>query len=151
MKTKTATILIVTILASLLVGTFAINAFSIKELKLKVKWKPVSYALSGPVPDPWQVELYFAPARPVEEVDPSTLLLEGMYEPVSSYLHPNKPRLVACFDGYDVLNAILIKAGHLMPGRDYRVWLEISGFLHDGTPFSGEGGVILEVPEISPP
>lgn len=152
MKTKTTTLLSITLLASLLIGAIALTMVSAPTaLKLKVKWKPVNFVLDNPPPDPWNAEIYFAPARPLDEIDTTTLRLEGTYAPESDpYPSAIKPRLVVPFDGYDVLEALLLKAGHMAPG-EYRVWLEITGQLTDGTPFEGKGGINLLVPENPPP
>jgi len=143
-------------LVALLVGAIAFNALAPPgQLKLKVKWKPVSYVLDNPAPDPWIAELYFAPARDVNQIDTSTLLLEGMYTPSGTpyLLSGTPPRLAVPFDGADVLRALLSKAPHMAPG-EYRILLTITGNLkteYGGTAFSGDGGINLIVPDVSPP
>lgn len=94
MKPKILTLISLTILATLLIGAFTLNALAPKpELKLKVKWKPAAYTSDSWAPDPWIAEIYFAPPRPVTDINPSTLLLEGMYSPSATpYLHPTKDR-----------------------------------------------------------
>jgi len=151
MKAKKLTLISIVLLAGILVGAVAIMGSSAKELKLKVKWTPRNYAISSPVPNPWNAELYFAPPRPLDDIDPTTILLEGMYAPISDpYPSTHTARLIVPFDGYDVLMLVLLKAGHVTPG-EYRVYLEITGQLDDGTPFAGEGGINLIVPEPNGP
>jgi len=152
MKTRTLTILSLTILASLLLGAVAFTVLSApQELKLKVKWRPVNYVFGNAPPDPWIAEVYFAPLRPVDEIDPSTIRLEGTYTPSGpTYEVGTPPRLAIPFNGNEVLRALLIKAPHMAPG-EYRILLEITGALDDGTPFRGSGGINLIVPENSPP
>lgn len=152
MKPKKLTLISLALLVTLLVGAIAIIVVSApKELKLKVKWTPRNYLLDNLAPDPWDAELYFAPPRPLDEIDPETIRLEGIYQPVSApYLSTKTNRLIVPFDGYEVLGALLLKAGHLAPG-EYRILLEITGQLIDGTPFSGKGGINLIVPENPPP
>ena len=152
MKTRKLTLLSIALLATLLIGAAAINVlWGAKELKLKVKWKPRNYIFENAPPDPWDAQIYFAPPRTFDDVNSSTIRLEGVYAPESDpYLAENMPRLVVPFDGSNVLAALLSKAGHLAPG-EYRIWLEITGKLIDETPFRGKGGINLIIPEIPPP
>jgi hypothetical protein len=144
-------------LVALLIGAVAFNVFApAKELKLKVKWKPVAYTLGNPVPDPWSAEIFFAPLRDLNEIDESTLLLEGMYSPsgTPSIMSSSPPRMSVPFDGNDVIRAVLAKAPHLEPGFTYHIYLTISGYLkseYGGNAFSGEGAVNLVIPELPPP
>jgi len=143
-------------LVLLLVGAVAFNTLAAdKALKLKVKWKPVNYVLDNPPPDPWIAEIYFAPLRDLNEIDTSTLLLEGIYTPSGTpyLLSGTPPRLAVPFDGADVLRALLSNAPHMAPG-EYRILLTITGNLkteYGATPFSGDGGINLVVPDVSPP
>ncbi len=157
MNLRKVTLLSATILAILLIGAVAFNVFSApKDLKLKVKWRPVQYRLGDPVPDDWDAEIFFAPLRDLNEIDTDTLLLEGMYSPsgTPTILATSPPRMTVPFDGDDVIRAVLEKSPHLDPGFTYHVYLTISGNLKPefgGTPFSGDGAINLEIPEISPP
>ena len=157
MNLKKVTLLSAAILVTLLVGAVALNAIAgDKALKLKVKWRPVTYTLGNPPPDPWHAEIFFAPLLPLEQIDTSTILLEGMYSPsgTPTILATSPPRMSVPFDGDDVLRAVLAKAPHLEPGFTYHISLTITGNLkteYGGTPFSGDGAVNLIIPEISPP
>ena len=152
MKPKILTLISLTLLASLLIGAFAFTAFAPKpELKLKVKWKPAAYTTDSWAPDPWIAEIFFAPPRPVETINPSTILLEGIYSPSAPPYHsPSKERLEVPFNGWDVVAALYTKAPHMNPGN-YLVWLEITGNLNDGTLFRGSGCINMTIPEGSPP
>ncbi len=158
MKTRKLTLLLLTLLATLLIGAAVINVlWAPKTLKLKVQWKPVDYVLDNPIPDPWNAEIWFVGGEyEFDEIDPASLLLEGVYEPESDpYESETRPRLVVPFDGYDVLDIVLLKAGHMSVG-EYRVWLEITGEVVDKktqqrTPFEGKGGITLIIPENPPP
>ena len=157
MKSRKLTLLSVTLLVALVTGALLINVlWAPKTLKIKVKWKPVDYVLDNPLPDPWNAEIWLVGDYNIDEIDPTSLELEGKYEPVyEPYEAEDRPRLVVPFDGHDVLEAVLLKAGHLAPG-EYRVWLEITGEHVDKktqqiTPFEGKGGISLIVPENSPP
>lgn len=152
MKQGKLTLLSISLFVALIAGALIINATGVKPLKLKVKWKPVEYPLDGPPADPWNAEIYFSPPRDLSEIDPSTLLLEGMYTPTADpYMATAKPRLVVPFNGNDVVAAVMAKAPHMAPGTEMRIWLEITGALYDGTTFAGEGGINVIVPETPPP
>jgi len=152
MKARTTTLLSLTLLASLLIGAIAVTVLSAPQvLKLKPKWKPNHYVLSTSVPDPWNAEVLFAPVRPLDDINASTIRLEGEYQPSGTpYMTPIRPRLVIPFFGGDVLEAMLRKAGHLSIG-EYNINLEITGNLNDGTPFRGSKGIILIIDSGSPP
>ncbi len=152
MKSRKLTLLYFALVSMLVIGAVVVSIVSAPpKLKLKVKWKPPDYLLDNPVPDPWNAEIYFAPPQDLSQIDPATLRLEGLYEPESDpYMSPSG-RLVVPFDGYDVLSALLLKVGHMAPGAEFRVDLEITGEFYDGTQFAGEGGVNLLIPEIPPP
>ena len=152
MKTRKLTILYLALLITLVLSVVAITASAKKPAKLKVKWRPPNYVLDNMPPDPWNAEVFFAPPRDLGEIDTATVLLEGLYTLESApYLTEKTSRLVLPFDGYDVLAAVLLKGGHMMPGQEYRVYLEITGEFNDGTPFAGEGGINLIIPEIPAP
>jgi len=153
MKLSKLTLLSLTLLTTLLLGAVAINVIlAPAEIKLKVKWKPVEYLMDSPSPpDPWWAELS-APRINPDDIVTSTILLEGLYS-----IRPTPPpymtltgRLAVPFYGGDVLTALLAKAPHLAPG-EYRINLEITGQLDDGTPLRGSGGITLWVNEIPPP
>ena len=156
MKT-TKLIIAIAILTTILIGAIALNTFAAdKTLKLKVKWKPVSYTLGNPVPDPWYAEIFFAPIRDLNQIDTSTILLEGMYTPsgTPTILNSSPPRMSIPFDGDDVIRAVLMKAEHMAPGFTYHIYLTISGNLkpeYGSTPFTGEGAINLVIPELPPP
>jgi len=152
MKPKTLTLISIALLTTLMLGAVAVNVFSAPpELKLKAKWKPATYTMDNNPPDPWNAEIYFAPPRTLTDIDPSTLLLEGLYSPESPpYPHAFKDRLVVPFDGYDVLSALLPKLPHLQPGT-FEIFLEITGRLYDGRSFRGTGSITVTVPEPPPP
>jgi len=156
MKLNKIPVILAALVVTLLVGAVAFNIFApAEQLKLKVKWRPVTYTLGDPVPNPWTAEIFFAPIRDLNEIDTNTLILEGMYAPSGTpyLLQSSSPRMAVPFDGDDVLRAIVTKASHMTPGT-YQIYLEISGNLKTefgGTPFTGSGGINLVVPEVFPP
>jgi len=152
MKLRKLTLLSITILASLLIGAFAVTVLSAPPvLKLKVKWKPATYTLDSTAPDPWNAEIFFAPPRPLSDVDITSLRLEGTIQPKSPpYLDPSKNgRIIVPFIGDDVVEALLSKLPHYTPGQ-FIIFLEISGRLKDGKPFKGSGPITLTLPELPP-
>lgn len=157
MRTPKIATLSIALLVTLLVGAIALNVFAPQQsLNLKVKWRPVVYILGNPIPTPWIAEVFFAPSHPLEEVDTTTILLEGMYPPSGTpwILQSSPPRLAVPFNGFDVLRAVLSKAPHMAPGFTYHITLTISGNLkpeYGGTAFSGDGAINLEIPTESPP
>ena len=156
MKLNKIVIISAAILVTLLAGAIAFNVLAPpQDLKLKAKWRPVTYTLGNPVPHPWRAEIFFAPLRDLNQIDTSTLLLEGIYTPsgTPTLMQSSPPRMSVPFDGDDVLRALLSKMGHMGPGI-YHIYLEISGNLkaeYGGTPFSGSGAIDLVVPDVSPP
>jgi len=156
MKLNKIAIIAAAILVTMLVGAFAFNALApAKELKLKVKWRPPTYTIGNPLPDPWNAEIFFAPIRDLNEIDITTLKLEDGSTPIGTpyLLSGNPPRMAVPFDGDDVINALLSKTTHLAPGT-YQIYLGVTGNLkpeYGGTAFSGSGPIDLIVPEPSPP
>ncbi len=130
---------------------------TVRATLAQVWWRPSHYTLDNPVPDPWQARLFGPPhtAIPAADIDPATILLEGMFSPLGP---PNEPyltfrdfELVVSFDGYDVLTAILLKAGYLIPGENNPADLVITGQTYEGTPFRGTGRIQMYVPAPPPP
>jgi len=151
MKTKKLTLISLGLLASLVLGLYIVGVYSPPpRARVKGRFYPRTWS-EGPVPQPWNVELGFAPKRGVDEIATSTILLEGLYSP-SSEPYDRKNRVVVPFDGYDVLAAAILKAGHLTPGS-HLIFLTITGELKDGTPFStGMSSVIvLFIDDLPPP
>lgn len=154
MKTRKLTILSLALLATLVLSIFVIEVFSPPKVKAKARFYPRTHTLDGP-PTTWNAHLSFSPPRSVDEIDTSTIRLEGVYSPSAEpYDLPKKgKRVVVPFDGYDVLTAALLKAGHMAPGSANLIFLEITGQLKDGRPFrTGMSGcIVIFVPELPPP
>ena len=156
MKTRKLTLIYLTLIATLVLGIFAVEVLSgPKKARVKGWFYPRTYTLGTPLPDTWDVWLKFAPPRSVDEIDTETIRLEDRYEPCKPYPYDLKNRVVVPFKAKDVLRAAiekLVHDGFLLPGS-YLVYLEVTGLLKDGTPFStGMSSVIvLYVPEPNPP
>ena len=156
MKTRTIALISITLLATLLIGSIAISTLTgAKELKLKVKWVPRVYEKGNPLPNPWNAQVYFAPLRPVEEINCSTLQLtcitHGGHAPIGPCTVLTNNRLQVPFSGWDVLHILYGGMGHMAPG-EYRIYLEITGKLkYSGTTFKGSGGINFVVPNSTGP
>lgn len=122
-----------------------------KILKAKVKWKPKKYTLGMPVPDLWIAEIETKKLRKHQQIDPASILLEGIYSPVSDPYPKKRRKLNVPFSGEDVLNLMLLKLGHFTPGNRYRIRLEITGNILGKCgkliPFRGMGHIKLIIPE----
>jgi hypothetical protein len=158
MKTRTTIILASTVLAILLIGAFVLDVFSAPpRLRAKAYWKPNTYDIANPVPQPWNVWLHFASNDiHASDLDASSILLEGVFAPMGApYDLPGKSGswVVVPFNGFDVLAVAIAEAGHMVPEQSYLVFLTITGQTIDGTPFSTEnsGVVVLFDPPVSPP
>jgi hypothetical protein len=152
---KPRTIGFVLVLIALMgLGVFVIEVYSPRAARVKAWFYPRTHTLDNPPPQPWNVDLKFSPPRTVDEIDTSTILLEGRYSPSAEpYNHPRvRSRVVVPFDGYDVLEAAILKTGHMTPGS-HTVFLEITGQLKDGTPFNtgGSGVIVIFVDDFPPP
>jgi len=152
MKPRKLTMLSVTLLASLVLGIFVVDVLSKPpRARVKGRWYPRTWTDGTSVAQPWNIELGFAPPRSVDEINTSTILLEGLYSP-SEEPYDRKNRVVVPFDGFDVLAAASHASGHMTPGS-HLIYLEVTGELTDGTPFStGMSSVIvLFIDNFSPP
>jgi len=166
MKTRTLTLISITLLATLVLGaTFTLTQAQ-KPVGAGVKWDPKYYTWDTvPPPDPWTAAVSTHGGHKAQtEINVTTVLLEGLYSPgcVKYPSDPNYapspalhgPALNIPFDGWDVKAAIEPKLpGHmgiLIPGT-YRISLTITGKLYSGETFSGDGVVVVTVPNSPPP
>jgi len=154
MKPKRLTIISLVLLATILAGTGAIIALSADTVKANVKWDPKSWMWDGTPPSPWNAELMLTGGHGIEEVDATTILLDGLYSPSAPISPaPHGPKVMVPFSGWDVKAAIAPKLpehmGIFIPGR-YKIELEISGYLlpaYGGEAFRGIGTVTVTVAE----
>ena len=154
MKLQKLTLVYVILLATILVSTGAIIALSAPDIKANVKWVPKTYTWDNLPPDPWSAEVALTGGHKADEIDGTTIWLEGMYLPSGPlYPAPHGPKVMVPFDGWDVKAAIEPKLpwhmGIVMPGR-YRIELEITGNTlpeYGGLPFRGIGTITITVPE----
>lgn len=146
MKLEKSILVYLTMLTML--GTSSILVFSQgTEVKANVAWNPRSYTLYSTVPNPWNAEIWLTRGHKRDEINTTTILLEGVYPPMADpYPATHGPRLIIPFNGETVKMLLLQKLVHEAPGR-HRVPLIITGFLLDGIPFRGVGYIKLTIPE----
>jgi hypothetical protein len=150
-KTSKLTLLTIGIIATLLLGTFAITTITAQtEKKLYYFWYPYSYALDQAPPEPWTAYVFGVQQKRVRDINPSTILLEGAFSPKSTKLILFNLIMIVTFHGYDVVQAIWFKNPHMAPGT-YKVSLDITGFLKDGTPFRGSASISVTIADPPPP
>jgi len=151
MKTWKLTLICLTLITTVTLGIFAVEMGSAgKTARVKGFSYPRTHTLENPVPEPWNIDLKFAPPRGVDEIDTSSILLEGVrVDYADPYNHPKKrSRMVVPFDGYGVLDVVIKKLSHMgpiVPGS-HLVFIEVTGLLADGvTPFSTGGSCVIVV------
>lgn len=81
----------------------------------------------------------------MKNINTETIRLEGNVAPEATKLWLFNLILIASFDGQAVRDALLLKAGHMAPGKQL-IYLEISGQCKDGTPFKGTASIELTNP-----
>jgi hypothetical protein len=151
MKTRTLTLLYTAILASLLTGAFVITTITAQtEKKLYYFWYPYSYCLDQAPAEPWNAYVFGVSGARVRDINKATIKLEGLYSPTSTKLILWNLIMIMSFSGYDVVEALGSKLPHLGPGN-YRVYVDITGLLNNGTPFRGSASISVTVPEPPPP
>jgi hypothetical protein len=117
----------------------------------QVKFDPKLFRLD--TPDPVIAHVKFAQPyeRNVTEVDPATVLLEGLIAPVATWTTQAPPEFVAQFDGHLVASVLWSKIYHMgittpKPWVPTKIELRISGSLIDGTAWQGTGEIKILIP-----
>lgn len=147
MKLGKPTLIYLIILITMLGASTVLVLPKGSEVKAKVKWRPKKYLLDAPVPYPWNAEIWLTGGHKRDEIDIATIRLEGTYSPSDTPTPAvHGPRLIVPFDGEVVRDLLLVKLPHIAPEK-YRIPLEITGLLQDGTSFRGTGYIHLTVPE----
>jgi hypothetical protein len=151
MNSKRQTQLSIILLATLLIGAFTINSIMAPtEKKLYYFWYPYKTSLDEAPPEPWNAYIWGVSSGRVRDINPATMRLEGLYSPTSTKLILWNLIMIAYFHGYDVVQAIMVKLPHMGPGT-YKVSLEITGNLKDGSPFRGSATITVTTPDPPPP
>ena len=153
MKTSKLLLVSASILAALMLGVVFLQVPAQSALTINVAWNPKSYMWSDLPPNPFNAELWRQKVQTT--LDPSTILLEGLYSPSApAYNATHGPRLVVPFNGADVKAALYAKLpthmGMLIPGT-YKIQLVITGQLYTGETVQGDGPITVTVPSPPPP
>jgi hypothetical protein len=150
MKTRTLTLLYTAILASLLTGAFVITTITAQtEKKLYYFWYPYSYALDQAPAEPWNAYVFAVSGARVRDINTATIQLEG-HSPISTKLILWNLIMIVSFHGYDVVQVLGGKLPHMGPGN-YKVYVDITGLLKNGTPFRGSASISVTVADPPPP
>jgi hypothetical protein len=117
----------------------------------QVKFDPKLFHLDNPAlvithikfPEPYE--------RNITDVDPATVLLEGLIPPVSYSTTRAPPEFIAAFEGSTVAALIWSKIYHMgvttpNPWVPTKLELQISGEFFDGTDWSGTGDIKVLIP-----
>ncbi len=117
----------------------------------QVKFDPKLFSLDTPEPVIAHIKFAQPYERNVTEVDPSTVLLEGLLAPVDTWTTRAPPEFVAQFDGNMVASVLWSKIYHMgittpKPWVPTKVELQISGELVDGTEWHGTGEIKIVIP-----
>jgi hypothetical protein len=168
MKTRKLTLISSVMLALLVVGAVVLISSSGQDPLVPDQVKLVPKHIDMENTGIFQVQIKLSDAAGnvvVEEIDPSTVLLDGMVAPANTwveYLPNGKPKnFIAEFDGGAVKGLIWYLIGHMgltmpNPWNPLPIRLAITGQLYDGTSWEGSGIVLIEnwaggSPPVNPP
>jgi hypothetical protein len=155
MKLRTKPLLYVTLLALLVAVTVVLMSSTGQEPLIADQVKFIPKHIDMENTGDLQVEIKLTDAENnsvVEDIVPSTVLLEGMVSPTNTwieYLPNNKPKLFAAeFDGSAVKGLIWHIITHLdltkpNPWNPLSIRLGIAGQLDDGTPWEGSAIAVV--------
>jgi len=148
MKPRTPTLISIAILTALITGAVFFQTMAqTAALPINVVFDPKSYTWDGLPPSSWNAEIWRQKVQ--DNANYASIRLEGIYLPAATpYPALHGPKLLVPFAGADVKAALFAKLpthlGVLIPGI-YIVRLTVSGTMIDGTPFEGDGSIIVTV------
>jgi len=156
MKTYKMLIISMVISGLLLGGVFILTASADTLIAEQVKITPKPFDLENGDDVLVQVKLARDDSPIVDQIDPSTVLLEGYITPMSTWTTGTPPNFMAEFDGATVTACVISKIIHMgitrpRPWVPVKIDLEIRGYLYDGTPWEGTGEIKVYVPDDPPP
>jgi hypothetical protein len=136
--------------------SFAVLAIqSAPTLTIKGFIVPKKVKLDKPAPSKFYVFVWFRgrSGPSVGDIDPSTLLIEGVVAPLPGSAHHFWFLFCFAVDGTELVDMIWMKVYHMgiPPGKQRKVPLTITGQLYDGTPFEGTLTVKVYHPNPGPP
>ncbi len=157
MKPKKLTLISLTLLALILGGALILSFGSTPLIAEQVKIEPKPFDFDNPDGVTVSVKLSVDDVPVVDQINESTVLLEGFIAPTDTWLAPISNEFVAQFDGETVADWLGIKISHMgletpRPWVPIKVPLKITGLLYDGTPWEGTGEikVYLDGPKAPP-
>jgi hypothetical protein len=157
MKTSTLTVTYSLILLAIVTGLIFSPPVIAQTLDARIEYEPDTIQWDRPAPDWIYANISAKGNWDVSQIDIYTVLLEGTVpaDTTEGSFWVYRRTFNCRFDGQSVINVISVKIIHMgitdpNPHRPYRIPLEITGNLTDGTPFAGTGYIAVKFPE-SPP
>lgn len=156
MKLKKLTLISLTLLALILGGALISGFGSTPLIAEQVKIEPKPFDLDNPDGVMVSVKLSVDDVPVVDQINASTVLLEGFIAPTATGFSPVSNEFVAQFDGEAVADWLSIKISHMgletpRPWVPIKVPLKITGLLYDGTPWEGTGEIKVYLDGPKPP
>ena len=153
MKVDRVALVLLLTFSFLLAGSLLASTGVAETIEAIVKYEPKFLDLAEPYPTR-TFEALIKFEAPDElyatNIDPATVLLEGVLPPIRTGVDEHPPQFEAVFDGYSVVNFViwpkLIHMG-IMPDPKKPTWvyLTITGQLYDETPWQGTDKVAVRV------
>jgi hypothetical protein len=156
MKPRKLTLISGVLLAFLIVGTVILTSSIGQEplVATQMKFTPKRIDMLNTADLEVTVQLLDADNKTVvDEIDPSTVRLEGMIAPISTWIILNKAgkpsRFVAAFGGSAVKGVIWYLVAHMSlempnPWNPLPIRLQMTGQLYDDTPWEGSAIILVE-------
>jgi len=148
MKTVTMTLVYLFVLSVIIgVAVFAPPPMATSTIEILVTLDPEKINLDAPPPGPVVIAVLEFPKsskKDVKDIDPSTVLLDGVI-PLSSYVLETK-KFKAFFDKQayvDYLWTKMYHLGYIEPFKNVLVEITVTGNLYDGTPFQGSDTIYV--------
>jgi len=156
MKAYKMAIISMVIFGLLLAGVFVLSAGADPLIAEQVKITPKPFDLENGDDVIVQVKLKIDDVPVVDQINPSTVLLEGYITPMITWTTAAPPNFMAQFDGSTVTACVISKIIHMgitrpRPWVPVKIDLEITGSLYDGTPWEGTGEIKVYIPDDPPP
>lgn len=156
MKPAKLTLISLTLLTLTLGGALIIRFGSSTLIAEQVKIEPKPFDLENSDSLTVSVKLSVDDVPVVDQINASTVLLEGFMTPTATWLTNISKEFVAQFDGDTVRNWVISKITHMgittpQPWVPIKIPLKITGKLYNGTPWEGTGEVKVYIPDTSSP
>ncbi|MGD8505675.1 MAG: hypothetical protein PVF15_03315 [Candidatus Bathyarchaeota archaeon] len=154
MKSKMTIGFVLVFLAMLGIGLLAISPVSAVEATARLT--PPFYSMEDPAPESFKITLTPPSPYTAYDVDPSTILVEGIVTmlPIPDWPKVTKRSFSFKVDGTALLNwVILPKIWHMAPapGSKVDVTFTVTGEFYDSTPFYATCEITVMTEHASPP